>query len=664
MSGEQRWRGLSAPLAAPIPRQARGALKNRPPPKGSRSMATLSENTLKTTPEAKTDLAELPVGLPPVCEDYAAALARFLADGARRDRVELKRLGREIAAQWTSPRGIASLLWRTARPFLFASGDAGNQLMDTVVEIEQELCEAFEQVALLERRTHTRLASAYSQRVRETDTLLNSLPAYVITKNAAFRYVSANRPFCEALGRSAEEVLGCLDSDLFPSETAGPLLLQDKQVIGTVRAVRRELILRFQEEDCTVLLVEAPVFDAKGRVSGLIGVGFDITETRRIEQDRLLLAAALESTAEAVFITSIDGSIEYANPAFGTVTGYSPEEAIGQNPRILKSGCQDPQVYQQMWETLGAGNIWRGTITNRKKDGSLFDVEQTIAPIRNSDGLTTSYVAVAHDITERNNMVAAMERAMLVKGEFTSMVSHELRTPLTAIKEAIDIVADETAGPTNQNQAEFLQLAKRNVDRLHRLINDVLDFSKLERGESRLRHALHDLNALTREIVTQQQLAAEKQGLRIELSVDEKIGLVSMDADCISQVLMNLLGNAISHGGSGLIAVSTMRRNGEAIIRIQDRGPGIPGNELKRIFDAFVQLSTGPGRRVGGTGLGLAICKQLIELHGGHIWVESEIGRGSTFYFSLRLKPGRKAKSSRENAKELAFGENEDSRGR
>jgi len=291
-------------------------------------------------------------------------------------------------------------------------------------------------------------------------------------------------------------------------------------------------------------------------------------------------------------------------------------------------------------------------------------VEQTIAPIRNSDGLTTSYVAVAHDITERNRMVAAMERAMMVKGEFTSMVSHELRTPLTAIKEAIDIVADETAGPTNQNQAEFLQLAKRNVDRLHRLINDVLDFSKLERGESRLRHALHDLNALTREIVTQQQLAAEKQGLRIDLSVDEGIGLVPMDDDCISQVLVNLIGNAIRHGGSGRIEVSTTRRNGEAIVKVQDKGPGIPGNEMERIFDAFVQLSTGPGRRVGGTGLGLAICKQIIELHGGRIWVESEAGRGSAFYFSLRLKPDREAASSGENEKELVFGENEDSCGR
>jgi PAS domain S-box-containing protein len=623
----------------------------------------MAENTLMTTPEAVTNLAESAPDSASICETYATCLRRFLADGAQHDRIEMMGLARQIAAQWTPLRETVQLLWRTARPFLGGAGGAGSGPMDTVLEIERELCEAFEHATLLERRSHMRLASAYSQKIRETDALLNSLPAYVISKDVTSRYVSANRPFLEALGRSAGEVIGRRDADLFRDEEAGLLLDQDREVMGTLAAVRNEITLCFQEEDRRVLLVEAPVFDEKGMVSGLIGVGFDITEIQRIEQDRLLMAAALESAGEAVFITGVDGDIQYTNPAFGTVTGYSPEEAIGQNPRILKSGCQDPQLYQQMWATLTAGSIWRGTITNRKKDGSLFDVDQTIAPIRDSDGRTTSYVAVARDITERNRMVAAMERAMMVKGEFTSMVSHELRTPLTAIKEAIDIVEDETAGPTTKDQAEFLRLAKRNVDRLHRLINDVLDFSKLERGEFGLQPGLHDLNALTREIVTQQQLAAEGQGLHLELSVDDEIGLVPMDADRISQVLVNLVGNAIRYGRRGRIEVSTRRRKGEAIVKIQDSGPGIPVGELERIFDAFVQLSTGPGRQVGGTGLGLAICKQIIELHGGRIWVETEIGRGSAFYFSLRLKAGKRGSESQREAKESIFGENQGPRG-
>jgi PAS domain S-box-containing protein len=281
-----------------------------------------------------------------------------------------------------------------------------------------------------------------------------------------------------------EEVISRVDGRLFAPETAALLRQQDQEVIDSESAVHRELTLHFHGQDRTVLIIKAPVFSPKGKVNGLIGVAFDITERKRLERELTLLAAAVESAGEAVFITNTDGLIQYANAAFGKVTGYSPSEAIGQNPRILKSGRQSVEFYQEMWATLTQGEIWAGAFTNKKNNGDLYEVEQTIAPIRDGLGQITSYVAVARDVSERNQMLETMKRAVMVKSEFTSMVSHELRTPLTAIKEAIDIVEDETAGPINKNQADFMQLAKRNVDRLHRLINDTLDFSK----HRRIRH--------------------------------------------------------------------------------------------------------------------------------------------------------------------------------
>ena len=146
-----------------------------------------------------------------------------------------------------------------------------------------------------------------------------------------------------------------------------------------------------------------------------------------------------------------------------------------------------------MWGTLCRGEVWKGTLRNKKTDGSLFDIDQTIAPVRNGQGRTSGYVSVIRDITERKKMLQTLQQAVIVKSEFTSMVSHELRTPLTAIKEAIDVVADGTAGDVNKHQADFLELAKRIVDRLHRLINDTLDFSKLERGEFHLELADQEL---------------------------------------------------------------------------------------------------------------------------------------------------------------------------
>jgi signal transduction histidine kinase len=232
-------------------------------------------------------------------------------------------------------------------------------------------------------------------------------------------------------------------------------------------------------------------------------------------------------------------------------------------------------------------------------------------------------------------MVDTLQRAVMVKSEFTSMVSHELRTPLTAIKEAIDVVEDETAGPVNEHQKNFLILAKRNVDRLHRLINDTLDFSKLERGEFHLQPQWHDLNAVVAEVVQQQALPAQKRGLDMQFLPEAHLPRIRLDADRISQVLVNLIGNAILYCGHGSIRVHTRGEDREVLVEVEDTGPGIPNESLKHIFDAFVQLSSGPQRRTGGTGLGLAISKKIIELHGGRIWAESELGRGSKFVFTL-----------------------------
>ena len=553
--------------------------------------------------------------------------------------MELCLLAKEMAAQRTPIAEALETNWRTARSFLCSPSDAQQaRCAEAIAQSQRDLGEAFDQAFRLEARAHMRLASAYAQKTREVKTILDSLPAFAFMKDSDFRYAAVNQVFCEALGHSPEELISKTDFDLFPEVVAQRFMERDQEVVRGRSAIRHEETVDINGRLRTVLVIKAPVLNPNGTPTGLIGVGFDITERKRIEQEHTRLAAALESAGEAVLITDTDGTIQFVNPAFERLTGYSSDEAIGRNPRILKSGYHSSEFYREMWETLGRGQVWQGTIRNKKKDGLLFYADQTIAPVRDREGKTNSYVGVVRDITERKRMVESLQRAVMVKVEFTSMVSHELRTPLTAIKEAIDVVADQTAGPVNQHQTEFLALAKRNVDRLHRLINDTLDFSKLERGEFRLELGPHDLNALTREIVMQQRVAAQKQGLRLELSLEEGLPPVRVDPDRVSQVLVNLIGNAIRYCDGGWIEVSTRRGDGEdVVVKVQDSGPGIPEDKLEHIFEAFVQLSTGPGRRSGGTGLGLSISKKLVELHGGRIWVESEVGRGSAFNFTLRL---------------------------
>ena len=423
----------------------------------------------------------------PGCLPYEQALARFLHSQSETDRTELCLLARELAAQRTPIAEALENNWRTARSFLCCAPDSRQpECVEAIVQSQRDLGEAFDHALRLEARAHTRLASAYAQKTREVTTFLDSLPAFAFMKDSDFRYAAVNQVFCEALGRSPEDLISKTDFDLFPKIVAQRFVERDREVLRGRSAIRHEETVDINGQLRTVLVIKAPVLNPNGTPTGLIGVGFDITERKRIEQEHTRLAAALESAGEAVLITDTDGTIQFVNPAFERLTGYSRDEAIGRNPRILKSGYHGAEFYRKIWETLGRGQVWQGTIRNKKKDGRLFDADQTLAPVQDREGKTNSYVGVVRDITERKRMVESLQRAVMVKVEFTSMVSHELRTPLTAIKEAIDVVADQTAGPVNQHQAEFLALAKRNVDRLHRLINDTLDFSKLERGEFRL----------------------------------------------------------------------------------------------------------------------------------------------------------------------------------
>ena len=572
------------------------------------------------------------------CSVYGQAVNEYLGDDSEENRALLSLLTRELAAQRVPIAEASTALWEAAKPYLLSAANADrSSSLDAILDIERELCSVFEEAFQLERRAHLRLASAYSQKIREVNTILDSLPALAFLKDAEFHYVSVNRAFCDALGVPAGQIISKTDFDLFPEEVARDFNERDRAVMDGRVALRHEESLEFNGQPHTLLIIKAPVLNSDAAPTGLIGVGFDITARKRIEREHTHLVAALDSVGEAILITNTDGVIQHVNPAFERMTQYERDHAIGQTPRILKSGCHDTEFYRQLWTKITGGDVWRGIMTNRKRDGTLFETDQTIAPVRDAAGRVAGFVAVSRDITERKRMVETLQRAVMVKTEFTSMVSHELRTPLTAIKEAINVVEDGTAGPLNKHQADFLVLAKRNVDRLHRLINDTLDFSKIERGDFHLDLRMHDLNALTSEVVQQQRLAAKKEGLQLEQSLDDRLYEVRFDPDRISQVLVNLVGNAIRHGGGGWVEVTTSKVGDEAVVKVQDAGSGIPTQKLEHIFEAFVQLSTGPGRKVGGTGLGLAICKQIIELHGGRIWVESEVGKGSAFYFALRL---------------------------
>jgi len=234
-----------------------------------------------------------------------------------------------------------------------------------------------------------------------------------------------------------------------------------------------------------------------------------------------------------------------------------------------------------------------------------------------------------------------------LKSDFVSNVSHELRTPLTAIKGAVDLILREVPGPLNEKQNHYLSRVRSNTQHLAGLINDLLDLSKIESGKLEFTPTRVSLGGLVHEVVeTLRPVAAEKI-VALDVMIPEPSILVWADRDKITQVLTNLIGNAIKFTPPhGRVMVSSACNDKDWVrVSVSDTGPGIPANERERIFDKFYQVAQNGGPKPKGTGLGLAISKTLVELHGGKIWVESEPGRGSTFYFTLPAAPSGEAKS-------------------
>ena len=381
-----------------------------------------------------------------------------------------------------------------------------------------------------------------------------------------------------------------------------------------------------------------------------LGTVRDISERVRAERDLHLQSTALNAAANAIVITDARGTIQWANPAFTRLTGYLPEEAVGQNPRILQSGMHDESFYRNIWNTILGGDVWTGEITNRKKDGGLYIEEMTIAPVRSATGEMANFIAIKQDITERKRAQADLvkakegaEAANRAKSEFLANMSHEIRTPMNGIIGMTDLALDTELDP---EQSEYLNMVKGSADALLTLLNDILDFSKIEAGKLELDCVSFNLRKSLGEVVKTLAIRAQQKGLELILDVAPEVPTnAAGDPGRLRQVLVNLVGNAIKFTERGEIEVRVQPEApspGGPTLRfsIRDTGIGIPADKQQKIFDAFTQADSSTTRKYGGSGLGLAISVQLVGLMGGKLWVESEAGKGSTFYFTAQVGQG------------------------
>lgn len=235
-----------------------------------------------------------------------------------------------------------------------------------------------------------------------------------------------------------------------------------------------------------------------------------------------------------------------------------------------------------------------------------------------------------------------IEKLSKVKSDFVSTISHELRTPLTSIKESVCLVLEGITGPINEEQKKFLSITKNNIERLVKTITDILDFSKLESGRAMMHKRKLNINEVIKAVYAEVKSGAEKKGLGFDLKLSDKLETIWLDPDRINQALRNLVSNAIKFNKQkGKITVCSAREStdGKQFIKVTvgDTGTGISKEDLPKLFNGFDPLDASMTRSYGGVGLGLAICKNIIRLHGGEIWVESEKGMGSRFIFILPI---------------------------
>ena len=375
----------------------------------------------------------------------------------------------------------------------------------------------------------------------------------------------------------------------------------------------------------------------------------------QISQSRKTLVdfkAALDAHA-IVATTDAHGRITYVNDKFCAISKYSREELIGKDHRIINSGYHPKSFIREIWQTISGGKIWTGELRNCAKDGSIYWVDTTIVPFLGDDGKPLQFIAIRADITERKlaednlrqthaalSVANAELEATRLKSEFLANMSHELRTPLNAILGLSEALREQTYGPLTPRQSQSLDTIHSSGEHLLSLINDILDLSKIEAGKLELNLAQVNVSEFCESCLVFVRTQAMQKKIGVTFEHDDNVAQLSVDPRRLKQILVNLLTNAVKFTPSGgHVGLSVTAPKGDDVVRftVWDTGIGIAIDDAAKLFRAFTQIESGLTRPQEGTGLGLALVAKLVELHGGSVTLESELGKGSRFIVTLPM---------------------------
>lgn len=387
-------------------------------------------------------------------------------------------------------------------------------------------------------------------------------------------------------------------------------------------------IRRFDSDETRWIKVHGKVYEGDGGSAGrFIGTVLDITEFKHAEEQSAKLAAIITSSDDAIISKTLDSVITSWNSSAERMFGYTAGEMIGQTIyRLIPPDRQDEET--NIIERLSKGERVEHFETKRlTRDGNLIDVSLTISPVKDRQGKIIGASKIARNITERK-----LDEAR--KNDFIGMVSHELKTPLTSLGAILQVVSAKLKNSPDAFLAGAMERANSQVRKMTAMINGFLNISRLESGKIVLERREFNLYDLLRDIVAETNLVSPLH----EINLDDCIAIwINADLDKIASVITNLVSNAIKYSPRGNSVEVRCEKKEKVTVSVSDHGMGISAEDLPHVFDRYFRSENHDTRHISGFGIGLYLSAEIIQRHGGEIWAESELGKGSTFYFSLPL---------------------------
>lgn len=532
--------------------------------------------------------------------------------------------------------------------FYHKNGEIKHSLMSvTILKSNKKVILSF--VDITRRKRSEELLRESEERYRS---ILNASPDEITITDMEGRILMASPAAIQIFGcKNTDELIGLSITEFIVSEERELALSHiDLMKKGIINGLGEYSGLHMDGTIFTMEVNAEFIRDANDEPSQMIFIVRDVSDRKRAEAEKQkaeewlrTLSVAIEQSPVMTVITDLTGNIVFVNPKFTEITGYSAEEAIGKNPRILNSGTKPKTEYKELWNTILSGENWHGIFHNKKKNGELYWESAVISPVKTDHGAITHFLAVKEDITQRikteQEIKLKNEELLKINSEkdkFFSIIAHDLRSPFNGFLGLTQIMADELSNLTRDEIQKIAVSMLDSATNLFRLLENLLKWARMQQGLIPFNKELIDLLPMVRDCVGMLKDAAKNKEIEIEVNIPDLLKIY-VDVDMLETILRNLISNAVKFTprGGNINVTAKISENKGVEISVADSGIGMDQAMVENLFRLDVKTNRNGTEDEPSTGLGLLLCKEFIEKHGGKLWVESTEGKGSVFYFAI-----------------------------